>query len=324
MDAALFAIAESQLGLFTTAQAIAAGVTEAGLAGLKKQRVVSSVARSVYALSEAVPTDPMDLHRMRLAASLILYPDAAPCGVSLLAKVGIDVWGADLRRVDVVRDVSSEVLTRLCRIRPPYPAVRPWVDLEARTAVASKGTSEAVAAAVVQTALDHGALPGIISADDALQDGLTRVDAIVSAAASVRRWPSAGKVRTMVAMMDGRSQSVGESRLRVMLTISGLRLVPQFPISDEGSDTPFAYADLLVDGTNLLLEFDGKVKYGSEEALWREKKREDRIRRRNYRIERVIWADLERPKVLLPRIRHEVRMSERRASVLTIATASGA
>lgn len=324
MDTALFAVAESQNGLFTTAQALAAGVTDAGLAGLKRQRVISSVARSIYALSDAVPTDPLDLHRMRLAASLLLYPDAGPCGVSLLAHFGIDVWGADLNRVDVVREVSSEVLTSLCRIRPPYPAVRPWVDLGARTDVASSGSSEAVAAAVVQTALDHGALPAIISADDALQDGVTTVEAIVAAAASVRRWPGAGKVRTMVAMMDGRSQSVGESRLRVMLTVSGLRLVPQYPISDEGADNPFAYADLLVDGTNLLLEFDGKIKYGSQEALWREKKREDRIRRRNYRVERVIWADLERPTVLLPRIRHEIRMSESRPSVVELAPASSA
>ena len=324
MDATLFAVAESQNGLFTTAQALAAGVSEAGLAGLKKRRVVSSVARSVYALSDAVPSDPLDLHRMRLAASLLLYPDAGPCGVSLLAHVGIDVWGADLNRVDVVRDVSSEVLTSLCRIRPSHPAVRPWVDLGARTDVASSGRGEAVAAAVVQTALDHGALAAIISADDALQDGVTTVEAIVAAAASVSRWPGAGKVRTLLAMMDGRSQSVGESRLRVMLTIAGLGLVPQFPVCDEGADVPFAYADLLVDGTNLLLEFDGKVKYGSQEALWREKKREDRIRRRNYRVERVIWADLERPKVLLPRIRHEIQMSERRPSVVRLAPASGA
>lgn len=332
MDAALFAVAESQNGLFTTSQALAAGVTEAGLAGLRKQRVISSVARSVYALSDAVPTDPVDLHRLRLAAGMLLYPDARPCGVSLLASLGIDIWGADLRRVDLVRDVSSEVLTGLCRIRRPYPAVRPAATVTSPSTIAPIDVPEAAAgaaaalvgAAVVQTALDHGALPGIISADDALQDGLTTVDAITAAARAVSRWPGAGRVRTMLALMDGRSQSVGESRLRVMLTIAGFRLIPQFPICEEGAETPFAYADLLVDGTNLLLEFDGKVKYGDQEALWREKKREDRIRRRSYRVERVIWADLERPKVLIPRIRHEVGLSQSRPAMLRPATASGA
>lgn len=320
MDAALFAVAQSQDELFTTAQAHAAGLTDAGLAGLKKQRTVSSVARSVYALSDAVPTDPTDLHRMRVAASLLIYPDARPCGVSLLTTVGVDVWGAALDRVDLVRPVTSEVLTQLCRIRSPHLGVRPWLDAPLPVPVGSDGSvgpsgpsapdpdaARVVAAAVGQTALDHGALP-----------------AIVEAASTVRHWPAAGRVRTMLALMDGRSQSVGESRLRVMLTIAGLHLIPQFPIREEDADDPFAFADLLVDGTNLLLEFHGRIKDGGPDALWREKKREDRIRRCGYRVDRVIWADLERPKVLLARIRHEVQMSQTRPSIARSDTASGA
>lgn len=337
MDAALFAVAQSQDGLFTTAQAHAAGLTDAGLAGLKKQRTVSSVARSVYALSDAVPTDPTDLHRMRVAASLLIYPDARPCGVSLLTTVGVDVWGAAVDRVDLVRPVTSEVLTQLCRIRSPHLGVRPWFDAPLPVPVGSDGSvgpsgpsapdpdaARVVAAAVGQTALDHGALPGIVSADDALQDRRTTMAAIVEAASTVRHWPAAGRVRTMLALMDGRSQSVGESRLRVMLTIAGLHLIPQFPIREEDADDPFAFADLLVDGTNLLLEFDGRIKDGGPDALWREKKREDRIRRCGYRVDRVIWADLERPKVLLARIRHEVQMSQTRPSIARSDTASGA
>lgn len=334
MDAALFAVAQSQQGVFTTSQALAAGLTGAGLRSLTQQRTITSLGRSVYALSDAVPSDAAGLHRLRLAATLLLYPDAQPCGVSVLASRGIDIWGADLSRVDLVRNVSSEVLTALCRIRPPSPLVRPVLTTQAHSDPAS-GRGEGptgialseeawVAAAVVQTALDHGALPGIVSADDAIQDMVTSVEAIAATAETVSHWPGAGRVRTMLALVDGRSQSVGESRLRVMLTIAGLRLIPQFPISEEGADHPFAFADLLVDGTNLLLEFDGRVKYGEGEgALWREKKREDRVRRQGYRMERVIWADLERPKVLLPRIRHEVSLSQTRPSLLTPATASG-
>ena len=58
-----------------------------------------------------------------------------------------------------------------------------------------------------------------------------------------------------------------------------------------------ARADLGIEGTNVLLEFDGKVKYtdGGPEALFREKKREDRIRRRGYVVIRVVWADLFHP-----------------------------
>lgn len=312
MDAALLAVAESQDGLFTTAQARTAGITDRGLAGLKGAGTVRSVARAVYALADAVPSDPVDAHRFRVRAGRLLYPDAHPCGVSLLAESGVDVWGARLARADLVRDVRSEVLTSLCRIRPPHPGVRP-----------EPGAGDPVAAALVPTAFDHGPLAGIISADAALHDELTTAEAIGAVAASVVRWPGAGKVRTMLAMMDGRSESVGESRLRVMLTVAGLRLVPQFAIIE--GRRAFAYVDLLVDGTNLCLEFDGRMKYGEGEVLWREKKREDRIRRLGYGVERVIWADLERPRVLLPRIRREVALAERRPSLLERpGTASGA
>lgn len=311
MDAALLTVAESQDGLFTTAQARRAGIAEAGLSGLKAAGTIVSIARSVYVLPDAVPTDPLDAHRLKVKAGRLLYPDAYTCGVSLLAETGVDVWGADLRRADLVRcGVGSEVLTRLCRIRAPHDTVRP-----------GPGGADAVAAGVVQMALDHGALAAVVSADDALHDGLTTVEAIQVAASCIARWPAAGKVRTMRALMDARSESVGESRLRVMLTVAGLQLIPQFEIT-EGRD-PFAFVDLLVDGTNLCLEFDGRVKYGSPEALWREKKREDRIRRRGYRIERVIWADLEKPRVLLARVRHEVSLSEVRPRILPLATASG-
>lgn len=309
MDAALRAVAESQDGLFTTAQARIGGLTEAGLSGLKRAGAVTSVARSVYAFADAVPTDELDLHRFRVKAGLLLYPDARTCGVSFLANKGADIWGAQLGRADLVRDVGSEVLTQLCRIRGPHAVVRP-----------ETGVGDAVAAALVQTALDHGALAGIISADYALKHELTDAAAIRDVALLARGWPDASRVRTMLAMMDGRSESVGESRLRVMLTIGGLRLVPQFPISDGGD--PFANVDMLVDGTNLCLEFDGRVKYGSQDVLWREKKREDRIRRRGYGVERVIWADLEKPRVCLARIRHEVSLAERRPSVLPPDTTS--
>ena len=317
MDAVLLAVAVGQDGLFTTAQARSAGVGEVALAAMKEAGRVTSVARSVYALPDAVPTDPLARHLMRTTAARLVYPDASPCGVSLLAERSVDVWGADLARVDLVRPVRAEVLTSLCRIRPPHPQVRP------HGCVAGAEPADAVAAAIVQTALDHGPMAGTVSADDAMHDQLTTREAIRLVAGSVSRWPGAGRVRTMLAMMDARSESVGESRLRVMLTVAGLRLIPQFPIRDDDGRV-FAYVDMLVDGTNLCLEFDGRVKYGDAKDLWREKKREDRIRRRDYRMERVIWADLEKPKVTLARIRHEVALADRRPTLLPLAPASGA
>ena len=52
--------------------------------------------------------------------------------------------------------------------------------------------------------------------------------------------------------------------------------------------------DLLLRAQRLAIEADGKDKYTDDE-LWREKKRESRVRRlTDYRTERVIWTDVGR------------------------------
>ncbi|HEU5144799.1 MAG TPA: hypothetical protein VFT81_06445, partial [Dermatophilaceae bacterium] len=70
--------------------------------------------------------------------------------------------------------------------------------------------------------------------------------------------------------------------------------------------TVIARSDFLVEG--VILEFDGRVKYGGEAedaaaVLWQEKLREDAIRRRGHPVERVIWSELERPGLIGARIR---------------------
>ncbi len=303
MDDTLRSLAEHHDGIFTTAQARLIGISDEHLAGLRARKEVRSLARSVYALPTVVPEDPLALHELRTRAALLVYPDAWPCSASALALSGVATWGTNLGLADIVRPVRREVLTALCRIRPPHPRLRPADSDEGR-----------IAGAVVQTALDHGHLAGIVSADSASHEGRTTEEEIRSVASAVKGWARAGRVRTMLAFMDGRAESIGESRLRVLVTVGGLRLVPQFGILDNGRIV--ARVDFLVDGTNLCLEFDGRVKYAQDpESLWREK-REDRIRRLGFRVERVIWSQLERPRALLARIRHEVSLSEARPPIL--------
>ncbi len=293
MEADLHLVAQRQGGVFTTAQARGVGVGERALTRLRRQRSVVSLGRSVYAFTPAWPEREADRLAVRTRGALALYPDAAPCGASSLALRDVPVFGVETSRADIVRPVHREVLTGLCRIREPHPVIRPGTDTE--------GTPERIAGAVVQTALDHGHVPAVVAGDHALQHELTTLHALDAAILAVEGWPDAGRVRTMRAFVDGRSESVGETRLRLFVRALGWSVVPQFPIADD--DEVFAYADLGVEGTNLLLEFDGRVKYGEgSDALWREKQREDRIRRQGYGFERVIWSDLDRPVALTARL----------------------
>jgi very-short-patch-repair endonuclease len=52
-------------------------------------------------------------------------------------------------------------------------------------------------------------------------------------------------------------------------------------------------ADFLWREQRLILEADGRLKYSGDE-LWREKRRETRLARLGYRVERVLWDDIER------------------------------
>ncbi len=302
MDAGLDTLARAQDGLFTTAQARTLGIGERGLRRLKSEAGLQSVARSVYSVS-VLPDDPTERLLVNTRAALLLYPDARPVGISSLAVGSVPVVAPRRWRADIARPVPHEVLTQLCRIRPPHDVLRP----------VTPGGS-VWGGTIVQATLDHGHVTGVVAADRLLNVRALTRSALESAARVVTGWPRSSRVDTMLALADGRSESVGESRLRLFCVGLGLRVIPQFPIADDGG--VFAYVDLLVEGTNLCLEFDGRVKYtsGEPEVLWREKRREDRVRRRGYTFERVVWADLARPAALRRRLLGAVREARRQPS----------
>lgn len=63
-----------------------------------------------------------------------------------------------------------------------------------------------------------------------------------------------------------------------------------------------ARVDFLFRELNLIVEFDGALKYAGadgREALIAEKRREDALRRLGYRVVRLTWADLHDPERVL-------------------------
>lgn len=109
------------------------------------------------------------------------------------------------------------------------------------------------------------------------------------------------RLRAAVRFADGRAESVGESRTRAL--IHRLGFAPpklQLEFSDEAGTmrVDFAWPEV-----GVVAEFDGKVKFQRDEytggdpveTLWREKRREDRLRRQVHRVERIVWAHLEEP-----------------------------
>lgn len=135
-----------------------------------------------------------------------------------------------------------------------------------------------------------------------------------------RRWYGCPAARRVIAFADGRSESVGESFSR--LRLHDLGLAPptlQFEVFDEHGYlvgiTDFAWPE-----RRTLGEFDGVVKYGAlrrpgetaEEAVLREKRREDALRDQGWEIARWGWEHLRTPEVIAGRVRRAFARAERK------------
>ena len=154
-----------------------------------------------------------------------------------------------------------------------------------------------VARTVVDVARTGTLATGLAAADHALRHGLCSVGDLAAAATAVpprvRGRPSGLLVAELA---DGRSMSAGESLSRAVMFRLNLPR-PQLQVEvfdDEGlaGVADFGWAGVVG-------EFDGRRKYAvpdgadpseAGDVLWREKRREDRIRRR-VRMARWSWAD---------------------------------
>jgi len=289
----LAALASTTKDLFTTAAARQMGHDERSLHRLVARGEIEHLARGLYA-RPAPDLTPGEAHLRLARGGLLLYPDASLSHVSAVLAHGLPVFGAPLGRATLVRPVEKEVLTQAFVIRPDGQAT---CDTEAGPAVVP-------ATALVQLTLDSGVLSGVVAADNALHSGLLQPEDLDQAAARVVGWPRSGRVRSLLTLVDARSESVGESRLRVHLAALGIPVIPQVVIRDRSGDF-VARVDLWVEGTGVVVEFDGRVKYtdGGPEALFAEKRREDRLRRLGYVVVRVTWSDLGRPDRVIAWIR---------------------
>ncbi|GAB3582540.1 hypothetical protein [Calidifontibacter terrae] len=136
---------------------------------------------------------------------------------------------------------------------------------------------------------------GLVAGDDALHRQLINREQLERAALASRSATGAAKVAQLLQRADGRHESAGETLAAMRLREAGIDLEAQFAVPGSAKWTQSGQGyrtDFRVSGSRLLIEFDGKLKYAKPEALWEEKKREDRIRSLGWMVVRLTWADL--------------------------------
>lgn len=264
---------------------------------LSRRRILTRVRRGSYAPTSLwLQADAAERHRLRLRATLRgVGPEFAAAGGSAAV-----VWGLPLL------DSPGDSVTLLGpfrgggrsdpgvhRITRAYSAA-PIVDRDGFRVTDPVRTAADLAA-------EHGFIAGVMAFDAVLRMGLADRGQLERFEARSGFRAHRAVIARSIASATAMSESPGESAARAVIHLAGFaapKLQHEFVIDAQRLRVDFYWPDAQV-----VVEFDGKVKYldreltGGDpgEVVWREKLREDLLRRVVRRVVRMTWADVRVP-----------------------------
>lgn len=301
-------IARRRGGWFSRADAVAAGYSDCQIRQRLRQGRWSRLCRDAYVEPGAEVDEQPAWERSERAHRLLtrvvaqrLDAGVAVSHQSAALQFGLPSWGLMLDRVQITRSRGRARSDRALRVhRSPLAPGDTQLLNGLRVTVAAR--------AVVEAACSTSYEVGVVVADAALRAGLVRPEELVATADRFQHWMGSPAARAAVRFADGLSESVGESRLRVLMANQGLpRPRLQVEIHDERGNLA-GRVDFLV-GQRLIVEFDGVQKYGVQPSsgVVAEKWREDRLRELGYAFVRIGWTDLDQPDQVAQRIQRALR-----------------
>ena len=295
------AVAAARGGVFLRRHALAGGYTDDEIRRLVSTKGWRRLRRGAYCEAQVwLRADVLEQHRMTVhAAIMVLQHPAVVSHQSAAVLLGLTLWGAPLDHVHVTRtDLHSP--RREGGVHHHVGALAPE-DLLVVDGIPV--TSPARTA--VDIAREHGAEVGLVTADAAVARPDCSVAALREVAARQADWRGARAAGRVARMADPRSESAAESRFRYLWYLAG---GPDLDLQVEVTvgGVVIARLDALDFEGNTAHEVDGRVKYEGDDAtdvLWREKLRQDAVRRAGVDTERWVWRDLERPERTAARMR---------------------
>jgi very-short-patch-repair endonuclease len=292
-------------GVLATTQAARVGLTSNDLDRFTRAGRLVRVRRGAFVDGQVYRgAHVAERYRLRVSAVMATRPTGdLAAHHAAIALWRLPLWQVNLSRIDVLADVAGDFAESGVWFHP-----RGGLS-GSRTA---SGPVVTVARALVQTAAIGHVQGAVVAADAALAQRLCRRADLAAELAVEPRVRGHRRAARMVDLCDGRSESVGESRLRMVLRGAGFAVRSQVALGDDNA--VFARVDFLV-GDRVIVEFDGALKYSGDpsgRALFDEKRREDRLRQLGFEVVRVTWADLEHPDRVLAWIRSALARAERR------------
>jgi hypothetical protein len=286
-------------------EALTTGWSDDELARLVRAGVLTRLRRGAY-VDSVLPVEPAALHRLLIRATVAgLHRPAVVSHQSAAVLHGLPLWDVPLDRVHVTRrprawnDTSAVLCCHVSQLR----------DDEITMVDGLHVTDPVRTALDLARSLPHEA--AVVALDAALHLGVLTHDDLRRRLFDIAGTPGSRSAARAITAADGRSESVGESRSRVIL--HRWKLAPsalQLEVRS-GNGEPLGRSDFAWEPERLLGEFDGRIKYGrllrpgqdAGDAVFAEKRREDAIRDENWGMVRWVWADLRRPDRLAARVR---------------------
>jgi predicted transcriptional regulator of viral defense system len=291
----LSAVAAGRLGVFTSQEALRVGYRVEDIRVELRTRRWSRLRRGIYIRThDLASADDRARHLIDCVAVLL---SLGPGPVLSHAS------SARLHELILPRRHSSEVRVtaddqwrrgrgyRVAQATMTPDEVEPWMGFSAMS----------VPRTLVDCAREWALTDGVVAIDAALHEQkATRAELLRAVLAGAHRVGIAQAARAL-GLADGRAESPLETRGRLALLASGLPQ-PELQVEIHDAAGYIGRVDGWYEDAAVALEFDGQVKYtdpryasSPAEVLWKEKRREDRVRAVGIRVVRVVNEDLGQP-----------------------------
>lgn len=299
MDAEIYALASRQGGVFTYAQALSYGYLPVGIQRRLRSGEWQRIRRGAYAQGQLYASlDSAGRHALLVHAVLLALGKPAVVSHSSAAVLHeLPCWDLDLSQVHVTRMTRSGG-----RREAGVVHHRSRTSPEDVTRCGS-ALITTVARTVVDTARLCSFEATVVLADAALRTGVTDRTELLAAVDNNCGWPDSRPVRSPIEFADGRAESPGESRARVLFRRLGLPQPELQAVITDPAGRQLGRVDFLFRNERTIVEFDGRIKYAAgADALFDEKRREDRLREQGYEVVRITWDELTQPDLVAAKI----------------------
>ncbi len=288
----------AQGGVIGTCQLNRLDVSSQDLAAWVAQSQVVRVRRGAYVDARSwASSDPTERYRLTVMAAMRSRRGEESASLhSALALHRLPLWHVNRALVVLMADVQESTTTNGVRLTP-LRSLAVVTEVDGLRTLAVPDAVVAVSSVSVEA--------GVVAGDTAMHDGRCTIWQLDEAARRLAPGlRGRARLRRALATMDGRSESPGESRARLVLSALGLPVEPQVEVTNAGGEF-VGRVDFMVAG-RVVVEFDGAVKYRGDDGadgVFAEKLREDRLRELGYEVVRITWDELAHPERIHAKVR---------------------